>query len=79
MFYIIKQDIRIYIYVAYSRPNGWTDWAEICCGHLWVAGECYKPKKNFIFKKRFQGQRRALQLVDYKIVKYKLLLNSSNL
>ena len=25
--YIIKQDIRIYIYiyVAYSRPNGWTD------------------------------------------------------
>ena len=24
-FYIIKQDIRIY--VPYSRPNGWTDWA----------------------------------------------------
>ena len=29
----------IYIYVAYSRPNGWTDWAktfdwvEIFCGH----------------------------------------------
>ena len=39
--YIIKQDIRIYtIYVAYSWPNGWTDWAEICCGHLWVAGGC---------------------------------------
>ena len=29
--YIIKQDIRIY--VPYSRPNGWTDWAEIFCGH----------------------------------------------
>ena len=22
-----------YIYVAYSRPNGWTDWAEI---FLWI-------------------------------------------
>ena len=29
--YIIKQDIRIY--VPYSRPNGWTDWAEI---FLWT-------------------------------------------
>ena len=27
--YTIKQDIRIY--VPYSRPNGWTDWAEIFC------------------------------------------------
>ena len=27
--YIIKQDIRIY--VPYSRPNGWTDCAEIFC------------------------------------------------
>ena len=33
--YIIKQDIRIY--VAYSRPNGWTDWAEIFCKHSWMA------------------------------------------
>ena len=31
--YIIKQDIRIY--VAYSRLNGWTDWAEFFCGHSW--------------------------------------------
>ena len=31
-----NQDIRIY--VAYSRPNSWTDWAEIFCGHSWVAG-----------------------------------------
>ena len=28
LIYIIKQDIRIYKYVAYKRPNGWTDWAE---------------------------------------------------
>ena len=34
--YIIKQDIRIY--VPYSRPNGWTDWAEIFCGHSGMAG-----------------------------------------
>ena len=26
----------IYIYVAYSRPNVWTDWAEFFCGHSWV-------------------------------------------
>jgi len=42
--YIIKQAIRIYIYVAYSRPNGWTGWAEIFCRHLWVAGDCYRQK-----------------------------------
>ena len=29
-----KQDIRIYD--PYSRPNGWTEWADIFCGHLWV-------------------------------------------
>ena len=36
--YIIKQDIRIYIHVAYNRSNGWTEWAEIFCGHSGVAG-----------------------------------------
>ena len=44
--------------------------------HGWP-GSVISPKK-FIFKKKFQGQRRALQLVDYKTVKYKVLLNSSN-
>ena len=34
--YTIKQEIRIY--VPYSRPNGWTEWAEFVCGHSWVAG-----------------------------------------
>ena len=33
-----KQDKHIYIYVDYSRPNDWTDWAEIFFGHSWVAG-----------------------------------------
>ena len=32
--YIIKQDI--FIYVSYSRLNGWTEWAEIFCGYSWV-------------------------------------------
>ena len=46
--YIIKQDIRIY--VPYSRPNGWTDWAEIFCRHSRVAGGDHRLKKsNFIF------------------------------
>ena len=64
--YIIKQDIRIY--VPCSRPNGWTDWADIFCGHSWVAGGCYRLKKfkfffqNFFFRKFFYP--RALQLVD---------------
>ena len=31
----IKQDIRIN--VPYSRPNGWTELAEIFCGHSWVS------------------------------------------
>ena len=38
----------VYIYVAYSWPNGWIDWAEIFCGHSWVAGGCYRLKKNSI-------------------------------
>ena len=62
------------MYVPYSWPNGWTDWAEIFCGHLWVAGGCYRLKKNsnffpenvFIKIFFFHGQRRALQLVTFK-------------
>ena len=34
--YIITQDIRIY--VPYSTPNGWTEWAETLSGHSRVAG-----------------------------------------
>ena len=37
--YIIKQDICIYINVAYSRSNGWTDWAEFFVDtHGWLGG-----------------------------------------
>ena len=53
--YIIKQDICIYINVAYSRSNGWTDWAEFFCRHSWVAGGCNRFKKfdflQFFFSK----------------------------
>ena len=27
-----------HLFVAYSQPNGWTDWTEIFCGHSWLAG-----------------------------------------
>ena len=36
-----------YIYVAYSRPNDCTDWADIFCEHSWVAGGCYRLKNDF--------------------------------
>jgi len=43
----------VYIYVAYSRPNGWTDWAEICCGHSGVAGGVIGFKKSKFVKNIF--------------------------
>ena len=45
LFYIIKWDIRIY--VVYSRPNGWTAWAEFFCRHSWA------KKIQFFFKNFF--------------------------
>ena len=33
--YIIKQDIL----------DGWTEWADIFCGHSWVTGGCLGLKK----------------------------------
>ena len=68
--------IIIYIictYVAYSRPNGWTEWADIFCGHSWLASGFFRPKNEFVFNFFFvnfllqifvfHGQPRALQLV----------------
>ena len=48
IFYIIKQDIHKKLYFS-SRLAGQAEWAEIVCGHLWVAGGCQKLKnlKNF--------------------------------
>ena len=37
--YRIAGQTFVYIYVAYSRPNDWTDWVEIFFGHSWVAGD----------------------------------------
>ena len=56
--YIIKQDIHIH--VPYSRPNSWTDLAEIFCGHSRVL----QAKKLDFF---FHGQRQALQLVVFNM------------
>ena len=39
LFYI-KTCNKTFIYVAYSRPYGWTEWTDIFCGHSWVAGGC---------------------------------------
>ena len=33
---------------AYSRPNGWTDWAEYFCGHS--GGVLVKNSKFFFLK-----------------------------
>ena len=29
-----------------APPNSWTEWADIFCGHSWVAGGCYRLKKT---------------------------------
>ena len=47
--YMIKQDIRIYIYVANSRPNAWNERAEIFCGHSWAAGGVIGGKEIQIY------------------------------
>ena len=55
--------------MLYSRPNGWTDWAEIFCGYLWVAGGCYRLKKSKIFFLKFFFPK-ALQLVNNNTLKH---------
>ena len=59
--YIIKQNI--YIHVAYSRPNGWTNWADIFCGQGVLQAIQKFDIFFFIF---FHGQRRTHQLVINK-------------
>ena len=53
LIFIIKQDICIYVH--YSWPNGWTDWAEFFCGHSCEAGECLRLNKirNFFLQHFF--------------------------
>ena len=63
---MIKQDIRIYIiYVAYSRPNTWTDLAEIYVDTNGSNDYMEFEKKSIFFYIKFHGQRRALKLVLY--------------
>ena len=47
---------NLYIYVAYSRPSGWTEWADIFCEHSWVAGGCYRLKKIRTFFSKYVFQ-----------------------
>ena len=59
---------------TYSRPNGWTNWADIFWGHSWLVGgvKGYKNRCFFKFFSKFffifyfifsHGQRRALHIV----------------
>ena len=33
------------MYVAYNRPNGWTEWTEIFCRYSWVVEGVTEGKK----------------------------------
>ena len=59
--YIIKQDIRIYIYAAYSRPCKRLD--RLGWNFLWTLMGFQHFFRTFFSNFLFHGQRRALQLV----------------
>ena len=44
LIYLYNKTRHSYIYVAYSRLNGRTNWADIIRGHSGVVGECYRQK-----------------------------------
>ena len=80
-FYIIKQDILIY--VPYSWPNGWTERADIFCRHSWVAGMCLRLKnsnfkKNSFFSPQANTDTSAsyLYMYIYIIVNFNFLVKS---
>ena len=47
--FIIHTFVRIYIYVVYSWPNGWTDWAEFFVDNQGWPWSVIGYKKNLIF------------------------------
>ena len=63
--------------VAYSRPNGWTEWTEFFCGHSGVPSGVLKTKKRFlfVFKKKISratpgpsaSKNIKLSVIDYRI------------
>ena len=77
--YLNNKTRHSYIYVTYSRPNGWTDWAEFFCGHSWVAGGCYrlkdsklKKKYKFLFFPRATPGPSASCFIMYKVLKVEI-------
>ena len=50
MFNLYNKTRHSYIYVTNNRPNGWTEWAEIFCGHSGVPGGVLE---FFFFKNLF--------------------------
>jgi len=71
---IIKQGIHIY--VAYSRPNGWTDCAEICCGHSWGKLETFLVP-NFFSKYFFHGHKFYSIIKIIKILFMKIIFRTN--
>ena len=68
--YTIKRDICVY--VPYSRPNGWTEWADFfLCGYSWVGQrlkerfECKHENYN-IFVKFFFTFNILFNLIEYR-------------
>ena len=55
--------LHTHIYVACSRPNGWTDWAEIFCKHSWVA--VLKVKKIIFYNFFSTGNTRPFASYIY--------------
>ena len=66
-FYIIKLFAHKYIYLSYSWPNGWTEWANIFRGNTWVTRGFFKSV--FLFSKfdfkNSTGNAEVIQLVIY--------------
>ena len=41
------------MYVPYSRPNGWTEWADIFIGNPWGVTKAEQILKFIFFKNLF--------------------------
>ena len=66
----MKQDIRIN--VAYSRPNGWTDWADFFLWTLMGGRGMLKAKINLKFIiLNFHFFPRLVSIKKRKIIKFK--------
>ena len=49
IWYLYNKTRHSYIYVAYTRPNSWIEWAESFWGQSGVAGGWFRLKKIYFF------------------------------